>query len=168
MPKGPRRLAALALVALSLPAAGCRKKNTIPFDHAELEEEIRNSLRQDGIEMASIWCPPNPLLNVGDTFDCVGIDADGGHHAFSCKQYADRLWWRPDGWVHNMLKIGHSIEKDFGKPAHVDCPDKTVLLKKGQWFTCKVEYDGKVRTVYFLTDDDVGNLTWMFARRHDE
>jgi hypothetical protein len=169
MQSGLRRFAVFALVAVpSVLASGCRRRGTFSFDHAQLEEHIKSSMREEGIDMQSMWCPAGLVLKVGDTFDCVGADADGAHHAFVCTQGEDRLSWKPDGFVHNQLKIGHSIEKDFGKPAHVDCPDKNVLLKKGQWFTCKVDYDGRVRPLYFLTDDDEGNLLWMFSRRHDE
>jgi hypothetical protein len=169
MRRGRRARLAVAFVAAScLFAAGCRKKGLHTFDHAALEEHIRQGMREDGIEMKSLFCPAGLVLKVGDTFDCAGVDANGEHHVFIGTQHEDILQWRPDGFAYNLLKVGHSIEMDMGSPAHVDCPDKTLLLKKAQVFSCKVHHDGKERIVYFMTDDDEGNLTWMFSRRHDE
>jgi hypothetical protein len=148
-----------ALVATaSFLAAGCN------IDHSKVEDSIRQGLKEKGVNLKSVDCPADRRIKKGDTFDCTGVDEGGQHLVFTVTQGdGGNVNWKLDGMIINQAKLGDSIEHKVGKAADVKCPEKTVILKPGQSFTCDVDVDGKTHKVLITLQDKEGNVAWKIT-----
>jgi hypothetical protein len=148
------RSAAVLVPVASFLAAGCT------VDHAKLEDSIRTELKEKGVNLKSVDCPSGRSIKSGDTFDCTGVEGSGQHLLFIVTQGEERsLSWKLDGMIINQAKVGDSVEHQVGKGADVKCPEKTMILKPGQSFTCDVDFDGKTRKALITLQDKNGTFT---------
>ncbi len=145
-----------AVMVLALTILACGK-----IQHAKVEQSIRDKLATKGLALTSLTCPDRPIKK-GDTFDCDGTDSDGQHLTFHVEQTDDKgnVDWKLDGMIINKAKIGDSIEKTVGAAADVRCPEKTVVMKVGESFTCDVHVGSQVKKVDLTLSNDKGDVTW--------
>ena len=145
-----------AVMVLGFTILACGK-----VQHAKVEQSIRETVAAKGLALTSVTCPDRPIKK-GDTFDCDGVDSDGQHLTFHVEQKDDKgnVDWKLDGMMINKQKIGDSIEKAVGAAADVRCPEKTVVMKVGESFTCDLHVGAQMKKVELTLTDDKGNVSW--------
>ncbi len=146
------------LVIAAVVASGC---GLFKLDHGKIEKSIQAEVKAKGVDLTSVTCPSRPIKK-GDTFDCDGVDTDGQKLVFHVDQTDDKgsISWKLDGMIINQRKVGDDIEKKVGATADVQCPEKAVILKVGESFTCDVVMaDGKHKVTLTLSDS-TGTVAW--------
>jgi hypothetical protein len=145
-----------AIMVLGFTILACGK-----IQHAKVEQSIRDKLATKGLALTTLTCPDRPIKK-GDTFDCNGTDSDGQALTFHVEQTDEKgaVDWKLDGMIINKAKIGDSIEKTVGAAADVRCPEKTVVMKVGESFTCDVHVGSQVKKVDLTLTNDKGDVTW--------
>jgi hypothetical protein len=146
-----------AVMVFGLAILACGK-----VQHGKVEQSIKDKLATKGMALTSLTCPDRPIKK-GDTFDCDGVDSDGQKLTFHVEQTDDTgsVDWKLDGMIINKQKIGDSIEKSVGAAADVRCPEKTVVMKVGESFTCDLHIGAQMKHVELTLTNDKGDVSWV-------
>jgi hypothetical protein len=148
-----------AVMVLALTILACGK-----IQHAKVEQSIKDKLATKGMALTSLTCPDRPIKQ-GDKFDCDGTDSDGQKLTFHVEQTDAQgsVDWKLDGMIINKQKIGDSIEKSVGAAADVRCPEKTVVMKVGESFTCDLHIGAQMKKVQLTLTNDQGDVSWKIV-----
>ena len=132
------------------------------LDNKKIEESIRSTIKDKGITMKSVSCPTGQKASVGSKFECTGETDDGGKLKFQVEVTGSdgSIKWELEGKILDMKKLGDSIEKKVHESADVTCPDKSLVVKKGDVVDCTVEIDGKKDKLQIKALDNDGNVEW--------
>ncbi|GAC1351883.1 MAG: hypothetical protein NVS3B20_03130 [Polyangiales bacterium] len=139
------------------------------LDAKKVEAAIRDALEGKEVVLKSLHCPDQRPLRKGDTFDCQGETHEGQAITFTVQQRDSEgnIKWHLDGALVNEAKLGDLVEAKLGDGADIRCPSKVILLKKGETFTCDVEFRGKTRRVQLFALDDDGKVETTFLEPGD-
>jgi serine/threonine protein kinase len=129
----------------------------------EIEASINGVMKGKGIAMTSVTCPVGAGTNAGDTFRCTGVDDSGQSVDFNVTMTGPKWTWELDGVIMDQLQTGHAIERSISRTADVRCPDRKVIRKIGQSFTCPVFDGGRPKNVVMTVLDKDGKVTFRVA-----
>jgi hypothetical protein len=149
-----------AIMVLAVAILACGK-----VQHGKVEQSIKDKLAAKKVDLKSVTCPDRPIKQ-GDKFDCTGEDTDGQPLVFHVEQTDAKgsVDWKLDGMIIDMAAVGDSIEKTVGASADVQCPNKSVILKVGQSFTCDVQVGAEKHKVDLTLTNDTGTVSWKIKR----
>lgn len=145
-----------AIMVLAAAILACGK-----VEHTKVEQSIKDKLATKKVDLKSLTCPDRPLKK-GDKFDCNAEDVDGQPLVFHVEQMDAKgsVDWKLDGMIIDMASVGDNIEKTVGAAADVQCPNKSVILKVGQSFTCDAQIGAQKHKVVLTLTDDQGTVSW--------
>jgi hypothetical protein len=132
------------------------------LDNKKIEDSIKTTIKEKGITMKSVSCPTGQKSSVGSKFECTGETEDGGKLKFQVEVTGSdgSIKWELEGKILDMSKIGDSIEKKVHESADVKCPEKSLVVKKGDVVDCTVEIEGKKQKLQIKAIDNDGNIKW--------
>ena len=132
------------------------------LDNKKIEDSIKTTVKDKGITMKSVSCPTGQKSSVGSKFECTGETEDGGKLKFQVEVTGSdgSIKWELEGKILDMSKIGDSIEKKVHESADVKCPEKSLVVKKGDVVDCDVEIEGKKQKLQIKAIDNDGNIEW--------
>lgn len=147
-----------AAVAVAISLLGCKKS----VDGKKMESVISDSLKTRGIALKSVTCPASIEAKAGGTFDCQAETPDGVKVVFHVTQTDDQgnVTSKTDGALINTKTVGDSLEPKLGKGSDVKCPDKLVVLKKGDKVTCDLTFEGQPSQVDLVATNDNGDVDY--------
>lgn len=133
--------------------AGCKER----VDRRAVEKLVRETLEDHAIAVKSVTCPADLVSKAGQQFQCTGELADGSKFVGNVTETKDGYKSSIVGRLADLKALGDQLEAgetDFD----VECPAKTVLLRKGDTFKCAV-IAGRIRAEStFTVKDDEGHV----------
>jgi hypothetical protein len=153
-----RAVSSLAVVfALASPAlAGCKSQ----IDQDKVQALVKSVCEEKKVKVKSVTCPAGREAKEGDEFDCTGELEDGSKFSAKIKQTDAKgsVLATIVGRFVNLKELGDAMEKSAGPGADVKCSDKTILLRKGDSFTCEIVVGDTKGSVTFTAKDDEANV----------
>ena len=163
-----KRIAELSVVIpIVVFAAACQKF----LAGGQIEASIHSDLNAQGVDLASIHCPPKTAAHKGAKLACIGTDALGNTATFSVTQTDDlgAIDWKVDAQIIDTKKFGDALEAQLGdqlgKQVDVQCVAQGVITKVGRPFACLALVDGQPARVACTTSDDQGHATCNVSDR---
>lgn len=121
---------------------------TQTLDTSSLETEIRdNIIKQGGLSLKAVICPPNLPVSAGESFECVGELETGDLFAIPTKQ-ADQPgkfeWDVPNTrGLLNLVKLEtlfqDTLKTKEGKTFTIECGSGYRAVKPGESFECQIK-----------------------------
>ncbi len=147
-------LAGFVLAAIAL--AGCKTQ----IDQDKVQALVKSVCEEKKVKVKSVSCPAGREAKEGDEFECTGELEDGSKFAAKVKQTDAKgtVLATVVGRFVNLKELGDSMEKNAGPGADVKCADKTILLRKGDSFTCDITVGDTKGSVTYTAKDDEGSV----------
>jgi len=139
--------------------AGCNKT----FDNKEMEGSIQKDVSKQGLNLASVSCPPGQPMKEGTKFQCTCTDKKGTQGAIDVlvPNSSGRFEWQLKNKFMRMNIVGDSLEANLGKKLNavvdVVCPEENILIKKGVSFSCDVKVGAKTEQITLTAKADDGS-----------
>ena len=130
------------------------------LDNKKIEDSIRTTIKDRGITMKTVACPSGQKSSVGSKFECTGETEDGGKLKFQVEVTGagGDIKWELEGKILDLKKLGDMVEKQVHESADVTCPEKSMVVKKGDVVECDVEIEGKKQKLEIKAVDNDGNV----------
>lgn len=144
------------LVLTSVALAGCKSQ----IDQEKVQGLVKSMCEEKKLKVKSVSCPAGREVKEGDEFECTGELEDGSKFSAKIKQTDAKgaVLASVVGRIVNLKELGDTMEKNAGPGADVKCADKTILLRKGDSFTCDVAIGETKGTVTYTAKDDEGSV----------
>ncbi|WP_348250502.1 DUF4333 domain-containing protein [Stenomitos frigidus] len=136
------------LSACVLGLVGCTK----PLDHLQIENNIRDSvIQQGGVSLKTVSCPNDVQPAANQAFTCLGTLDTGGTFAINVQQKDSQgtvQWDIPSvrGLV-NVAKLEtllqETLTSEIRTALRVECGDSYRAVRPGETFDCKVQSTAK-------------------------
>jgi hypothetical protein len=128
----------------------------------EIEDSIKSTLKEKGVKMKSVSCPKGQKSTVGTKFDCTGETDEGHKLTFNVEVTGagGAMKWELEGKILDLKKIESAVSKKLKDDAELECPEQSLVVKKGDIVDCTVEVGGKKQKLQIKTMDNEGNVEW--------
>lgn len=147
----------MVISCLALAACG-----SDPVDTAKIEKDVRSTLSEGSVEVASVDCPKEPVAEAGTTFTCSYDLADGstGEVTVRVRDEDGAGRWdvtRPaSGQVEADIRAAYEKDDPDSVVSNVDCEDPVAGAETG----CRIEFDNRQPSEVTVTTDDDGGFSW--------
>ncbi|XHX80330.1 MAG: DUF4333 domain-containing protein [Stenomitos frigidus ULC029] len=136
------------LSACVLGLVGCTK----PLDHLQIENNIRDSvIQQGGVSLKTVSCPNDVQPTADQSFNCLGTLDTGGTFAINVQQKDSQgtvQWDIPS--VRGLVNIAkletllqETLTSEIRTALRVECGDSYRAVRPGETFDCNVQSAAK-------------------------
>lgn len=136
------------LSACVLGLVSCSK----PLDHLKIENNIRDSvIQQGGVSLKTVSCPNDVQPTANQSFTCLGTLDTGGTFAINVQQKDGQgtvLWDIPS--VRGLVNIAkletllqETLTSEIRTALRVECGDSYRAVRPGETFDCQVQSAAK-------------------------
>jgi hypothetical protein len=105
------------------------------LDGQKLEENIKEKLKSDGVELTSVDCPRGKKASDTTAFDCKATTSAGSNFTVRVTPNGKGdIQWEPVGKIVRLPDFSAQLG---GQGSKVDCGTDTIIAVKGTKVTCK-------------------------------
>jgi len=142
------------LLGLALCVTGCEKK----LEQASVQNSITDAYKKVDLPLKTVTCPADKPMKKGVSFDCDAVTNDGEKTTIKVTQKDDEgnLGFKPVPLLVNQKVIGNHMAPKLGAGTVVKCPDKVMVAKKDDTFTCEATMNNAAAKVVFIAKDAEG------------